>query len=256
MGEIKLILTDIDGTLVPPATHEVSNVVYRAIYDVKNRGVAVTPVTGRPHEMAKGVLHTLGVKDLGIFDGGASIQDIRTGEIIWKKWLPADLVAKAVEIILPHSVAMNYQSGLHVTEAQYIKVININEAPYVFGLVRKETVESIMQELREIPEISAHTGPGLLHKYPDCVDIQVTHKNADKFHGIQALRKIVYSTEDNTLAIGDGNNDIPLFKGANFKVAMGNAPNRLKELADYIAAPVEQNGFAEAMHQFILKSPS
>ena len=59
-------------------------------------------------------------------------------------------------------------------------------------------------------------------------------------------------TNEPILAIGDGENDIALFEliENGVRVAMGNACDALKERADWIAPPVEEDGFAVAMQYF------
>ena len=54
------------------------------------------------------------------------------------------------------------------------------------------------------------------------------------------------------MAIGDSFNDLPVFEVAGLSVAMGNAPEDLKQLADWVAPPVEKDGVAVAIEKFIL----
>ena len=82
--------------------------------------------------------------------------------------------------------------------------------------------------------------------------IQVTHVAATKFHGVEALRKIVGINKEHSMAIGDGNNDLPLFRNAALKIAMGNATDLLKADADYIVGSVDEDGFAQAIDRFVL----
>ena len=54
------------------------------------------------------------------------------------------------------------------------------------------------------------------------------------------------------MAIGDSFNDLPVFEVAGTKVAMGDAPESLRQLADWVAPPVEEDGVAAAIEKFIL----
>ena len=54
------------------------------------------------------------------------------------------------------------------------------------------------------------------------------------------------------MVVGDGNNDLPLFELAGWKVAMGNGADVLKEAADWIAPSVDEDGLAVAIERFIL----
>jgi hydroxymethylpyrimidine pyrophosphatase-like HAD family hydrolase len=54
------------------------------------------------------------------------------------------------------------------------------------------------------------------------------------------------------IGVGDGHNDLPLFEACGFRVAMGNADEELKKLADYIAPSVEDDGIVDVIEKFIL----
>ena len=56
------------------------------------------------------------------------------------------------------------------------------------------------------------------------------------------------------MAIGDEENDAEMLRNSGFAVAMGNAVESLKEIADYITADLEDNGFAEAVEVFIKRN--
>ena len=55
------------------------------------------------------------------------------------------------------------------------------------------------------------------------------------------------------IGIGDGYNDFPLLMACGLKIAMGNAVEDLKAIADFIVPSVEQDGVAHAINRFILK---
>ena len=52
--------------------------------------------------------------------------------------------------------------------------------------------------------------------------------------------------------IGDGTNDLPLLSLAGRAIAMGNAPDEVKRMADYVTLDVDQNGLAVAIEKFLL----
>ncbi|HXS15232.1 MAG TPA: HAD hydrolase family protein, partial [Candidatus Saccharimonadales bacterium] len=61
------------------------------------------------------------------------------------------------------------------------------------------------------------------------------------------------STEE-IIGIGDGHNDFPLLMACGLKVAMGNAVDDLKAIADYIAPSVDEDGVADVIEKFILNA--
>jgi hydroxymethylpyrimidine pyrophosphatase-like HAD family hydrolase len=54
------------------------------------------------------------------------------------------------------------------------------------------------------------------------------------------------------IAAGDSYNDLPLLRMCGLRIAMGNAPTELKAIADYIAPPVEEDGLAVAIEEFVV----
>ena len=255
MSDIKLVLTDMDGTVVQLGKHLVSERIREAVIACEDAGVKVAAVTGRPYEMAQPVLEILGFEDLGIFDNGASIRSAKTGELVWSKWLePAELRTIA-SVVLPYASKLHYtpEFDYHEVaddEAERIELID-KPAPYVFVLAQKDKIDEISAKLAEVPQITFYTAPSI-DGLDDFKGVQITHIQADKFHGVAALRAITDISKEHILAIGDGDNDVSLFQNAGLKIAMGNATDELKAAADYVVGTVDDDGFAEAMERFVL----
>jgi len=60
--------------------------------------------------------------------------------------------------------------------------------------------------------------------------------------------------KEETMAFGDGGNDIPIVREAGIGVAMGNANESLKAVADYVTASVEEEGIRKALEHFVFQS--
>ena len=253
MSKIKLILSDIDGTIVPLFEDKPSQKVIDITKLVQNRGIEIAPVTGRPYDMAKDLFEHIGFHDLGVFDAGASVRKVATGELVWKKWIEVKRIKNVLEILLPVSKIVDYFPDQNEIEAETAVISDVSEdAPYIFAFVYDtEEGHRVVEELKKDKTLSVN-----LHyahdKWAGYLNVQITDHLANKFHGVMALRKIYNSSPEETLAIGDSGNDIPLFKAAGVKVAMGNATDELKSLADYVVAGVDHDGFAEAMERFVL----
>jgi hydroxymethylpyrimidine pyrophosphatase-like HAD family hydrolase len=84
------------------------------------------------------------------------------------------------------------------------------------------------------------------------MDIHVTHEHATKRYGVEQLTEMLSLPKEQVMAIGDGHNDMPLLEAAGLKVAMGNAPDEVKQLANYIAPTLADDGVAAAIEKFIL----
>ena len=76
--------------------------------------------------------------------------------------------------------------------------------------------------------------------------------DVSKGTALEALASFLGIPLTEVMAIGDGGNDIPLLSSAGLAVAMGNASDELKAVADYITLDVDHNGVAAAISKFLL----
>jgi HAD superfamily hydrolase (TIGR01484 family) len=252
MSNVKLVVTDIDGTLVRELTDNSTPVVHEAMQAVQAENVHVVAATARSYEMAYDLFVKLGFSGPSVFDGGASVRDVVTGELLWQNWLDVDRLRAVLATVIPHATAINAFAGINNKAVADIRITDITEsAAYVWCLLRKDMLPDVIEQLEKIGSLNLHLMNDTLGGL-DYVSVQITDKGSDKFHGVEALRKLLHVAKEQTLVIGDGSNDIPLFKAAGVKVAMGNAVPELKALADYEVSTVEEDGWAEAMRLFVL----
>ena len=83
--------------------------------------------------------------------------------------------------------------------------------------------------------------------------IEITPKGIDKAASLEHLCKIIGSSRENMIACGDGFNDISMIKYAGVGVAMANAQEEVKAVADYITASNDEDGVAQVIYEMILK---
>jgi hypothetical protein len=118
----------------------------------------------------------------------------------------------------------------------------------VFPTIGHERVIISLRRDKE-PEIKALLG--------DSVDLQFNKDNVmilppgvDKGSGLRAALKVLGVPPQNTMSIGDGENDIPLLLAAGIKVAVNNAVASLKEVADYVTEEDAGMGVSEAISRY------
>lgn len=122
-----------------------------------------------------------------------------------------------------------------------------------------------VDEFQELPFIKGITydWPGCdregflrrLEPYFDCIHrentmIEFVLKGCSKARGMEALLEHLGISQEDTMAIGDSTNDIPMFQAAKHTVCMGNGMEELKERADYITAPVLEDGIEKALKHY------
>lgn len=103
-----------------------------------------------------------------------------------------------------------------------------------------------------IRKIRRRDGGRLLHVLlPWRTDLEITHADADKWEALRDLADHLGVSADEVMTIGDGDNDRPMLRGAGLSFAMGNAPEFVKETADYITKDNEHDGAVAAIRKML-----
>ena len=79
---------------------------------------------------------------------------------------------------------------------------------------------------------------------PGRIDLHITHSMATKKHAVGKLCEMLEIATSETIGVGDGLNDLHLFSGVGYKIAMGNAVPELQDQADRIIDSLEHDGLA------------
>ena len=81
--------------------------------------------------------------------------------------------------------------------------------------------------------------------------LEIIKKGEGKGTGVRNLRNYLGIEKENIMCIGDSENDMSMFKECGYKVAMGNAIDKLKQLADFITLDVSQDGVSYAIKKLL-----
>jgi hydroxymethylpyrimidine pyrophosphatase-like HAD family hydrolase len=85
--------------------------------------------------------------------------------------------------------------------------------------------------------------------------LEVLPPNASKGAALKTLLKELGVAPQNVLAMGDGENDIEMLQLAGIGVAVGNADQRLKDIADHVVGTNDEDAVAQVIERFVLKQP-
>jgi hydroxymethylpyrimidine pyrophosphatase-like HAD family hydrolase len=91
---------------------------------------------------------------------------------------------------------------------------------------------------------------------PEFTDVHITHPEGTKEHAIAEWQKIRGISKQETIGLGDGENDLPIFEAVGLKVVVGNAHPNLKKHADHIVADYSQDGLRQTIEQFLIPNPT
>jgi hydroxymethylpyrimidine pyrophosphatase-like HAD family hydrolase len=119
------------------------------------------------------------------------------------------------------------------------------------GPITEEEADRFHDRLIGHPSIITHK----VHSWtPGMHQILFSHTAATKQYGIYEVANILNIDPSEIIGVGDGGNDFPLLMACGLKIAMGNASDDLKAIADYVAPSVEEDGLAHVIEKFILNS--
>ena len=114
----------------------------------------------------------------------------------------------------------------------------------------REKADKIPKILEKLPERYSVT-VGAHWTNPKWAVTLISNKKASKGLGLRYIQEKVKITKEETIAVGDGASDVPTMRYAGLKIAMGNAEPELKQMADYIAPSVSEDGLVEIFNKFI-----
>ncbi|WP_416829367.1 Cof-type HAD-IIB family hydrolase [Ectobacillus polymachus] len=104
--------------------------------------------------------------------------------------------------------------------------------------------KQLVQDIQQITDITVTSSA------PSNLEITTEHGN--KGTALQAIANHFHIPMDQTIAIGDNFNDVPMMKAAGFSIAMGNAEEEVKEICDTVTLTNNESGVAHAVHKYVL----
>lgn len=257
---IKALVSDFDGTLVGN-DHLLAADLVEQIKAFMAKGQAFAIATGRAYEgVIQAAAQDLGLRGLVIVRGGAEIVNVSNNQVVWGKYIQPELVKKVVsEIEKIPGVFFAVEHG------QYIFTTNARpHAEFGVGAEFKDLVDLPDQAVPKIvlPPIttSDEIDPILKHLsqlFPSLhmvktiskrgFGIDINDGGAGKHSALLEFAKLSNLLPSEIVGVGDGFNDYSLLSACGLKIAMGNAPDSLKEIADLVVPAQTENGFFEAL---------
>lgn len=269
---IKLIAIDIDGTLVN-SNKELTETVRKTIKRAKSQNIKVVIATGRPLKGVEQLLKQLELndqKDQYVISFGGSLIETTSGKILFEKGITyddfIDLEAISRKVNLHFNVISNdriytsnkdigkytmYESNILSMPLSYrtpeeMRNIDLIKAMYVDepevldkAISQQEYFANIKKKLTLVK-----TSPVYYEAYA---------KGISKGNALKTLGNILKITPAETMAIGDEENDLSMIEYADVGVAMGNAIEHVKQIANYITEDNDHDGVAKAINMFALK---
>ena len=239
------LLLDLDGTLI--AVDTVSPRVDRAVRRV-DEIIPVALASGRRAADVIRYARQLGLTAPQISNGGATLLDPTEGRILWNRAMPPQRAREIIDQLAAESV--NFIATHPAGDAESVADIAHWDLTRISAM--------------DIPETAADRMAAAFAACPDLNVVKVylpyngwwavdfTAAGVDKGRAARELARRLEVSPRQFIAAGDSYNDLPLLATAGRRIAMAAAPPELRELAHYLAPPVEQDGLAVAIEEWVL----
>jgi len=267
----KLLVVDIDGTLVS-RDGSISAEDREALAKARDFGVQVSLSTGRAAQACLGIINQLSLDGYHIFFDGAAVSNPGQGDEVYVQPISRETVKQAVDFAHRHRVDLELYSATHYfaeretwsTEAhrQFFDIeptiVDFTRLWERERIVKGGLVTTTPEEAAKAKSFCRHFDDSLRFSrartpaYPGVDFINVLAPEVSKGKALEALASYLGVSLTEVMAIGDGANDIPLLATAGLAVAMGNATDEVKAVADHVTLDVEHSGIAAAIEKFLL----
>ena len=270
----KLVVLDVDGTLLAP-DGTVQPRVYDTVHTTRLAGCKITLATGRFLNGTRGLIESLNITTPLILHVGSLIQDPVTEAILYEDLLSPGSVKAAIYTITTfgYQPIINDVGGRRLTgppeldpspeiklflETRQINRVSISDLckiEHVLGISvfspddDLESFQGILQDKTNSRVLIYRPGPG--HPLP-WYQLEIFPLECSKGRALRFLIELLGIGREEVLAIGDNINDIEMLREAGMGVAMGNAPDAVKSVANAVVGTNEQDGVAEALEKYVL----
>lgn len=273
MSKYKLIAFDMDGTLLN-SEKKISENTLQAIQKAIQTGKEVILATGRGLSELSDYLDQLpGVRYLnGI--SGAFLYDLKEQKPISNTMISEETVLKLIQIAKRNDVMFHL-----LTQESYVQTNHCNDmARYHMGIyqdmfdriaIKHDNLENFYQNhpfpvakfnmYHRSPQDRENTKTALrksnlpvIWVEAETTSLEVSAYGVNKGTGLLKLCLHLNIKPEEVIAVGDSDNDLDILKVAGLAVAMGNAKQVVKDMADVIVADCDHDGCAEAIEKYLL----
>lgn len=271
----KLLCLDMDGTLLDKEKN-ISEINKNAVKKAVEKGVKVAICTGRVFTSAYYYSDILEIKTPIIASNGSYIREKDRDEVIYKNPLSIAQCRKLASVLQANDIYFHFnttseiitdkllytsefyvKSNKTMPENRQIKVNVINDWEKTFKqydgeIVKCNAIEMHSDKLNKVKNEIINLGDFEVASSWNN-NFEVMNKSVSKGHAIQVLANYYDIDKQSIVCIGDSENDLSMIKTAGLGIAMGNAPDYVKNQADYVTDTNSNNGVAKAIEKFILK---
>lgn len=252
----KAVFFDIDGTLVSFRTHSISQNTLADLYALKEKGVKTFIASGRPLKMMDN-LSGFPFDGYITLNGAIVYADDR---VIFRHPIDAATAGKIAEIAdtagMPCVTYCEGRLAVSMTDEttdMTFKMIKLPPIPVIpaVEMAREPVYQfTIFADEKQEKTMILPEADKLEPSRWNPMFMDLNPKGLSKADGIRAICGHFGISREETMAFGDGGNDIEMLKYAGTGIAMGNASDNVKASADHVTASVDEDGVSKALRHF------
>ena len=265
-SHFKLLIADFDGTLAG-INHTVTPKVEKAVKKWIDSGRHFSIATGRQYLMIEDECLRMKLNTPVIVRGGAEVVDPATGKVLHSELIEKEDVEKILNILAKNKVSFlvekddtlyaNFRYEVDFPKVFYKELteFEMSDAPKVVLKSSDDDVGKVQKLMDEIENSFSKVNITRNHsRYGYGWDI--TSVKATKLHGIVKVMEHVGVKREDIVGVGDSYNDFPLLEAPGLKVAMGDAHKEVREIADVVIPPYDEDGVAFLIDKLLENSKS
>lgn len=260
MKSTKIVFVDLDGTL-KNNNQKISirnKEIIEKLFDI---GILVVFTTGRPLNYTISLSKQFSASNYVISSNGAEIYNYFNKKIIYNSIISNEVLIKLNELIKKYNLFFIANCLLKsYTNKDFgdpgKKIINSLEDIFdekISQLIVEsydiESMKKFKKELINIPNIKISNKSRNLKDSNKILFYDITNKDVSKGNAIKILCDYLKIDINKTMAIGDSDNDIEMLQVSNVKIAMSNATDNLKKVANFVTLSNDQEGVAVVLEQ-------
>lgn len=274
----KMVCIDMDGTLLGKGK-KISEENKKAIKKVHEKGIEVVVATGRIYNNAEYYSRILGVNSPVIAANGAIVRDKINNKVIYENPINNDECLKLIDLLFEmkmffhfYTIDAIYSNNLVTDLATKIYMKNqkgYEELKIKYHIIKDKKMwkDIFKKNNNEINKCIAMTPnpkkmlefkeklksiKGIVYFGSGSRSVEINNGGVSKGNAVKSLAEYYGIKREEIVAIGDNENDLSMIEYAGVGVAMGNAIDSLKDVADYITSSNRENGVAKALEKFFM----
>ncbi|MBA4601141.1 Cof-type HAD-IIB family hydrolase [Thermoactinomyces mirandus] len=242
--EFRLISLDIDGTILNEKG-EISGANRQAIAEARKKGIDVVLSTGRSIFTCSPITESLQLDSYLVTLNGGEVWD-GSGNLVERYGLEVTCIQNLWELAKKYRAQFWGVTTEKVWSNEFPADIFAHQW-LKFGfdieddLIRKKVIEELSQD------------PRLEISNSSLTNIEVNAAGVNKAKGVANVCRRLGISMDEVMAIGDSLNDVAMIQQAGCGVAMGNAQDMVKEVADWVTGTNREDGVARAIRHWVLQ---